>query len=119
MTNIRLEQMPFEFEGKTWQLRCNRNVLADVQDSFGGSISDALTGGRPSRSVMEFLTAMMNDYAEEQDWPERYTARSLGRKLCPNQIPTAEIMGLVLRAVTPPGEETAEAEISEPDASGN
>ena len=119
MTDIRLEQIPFAFEGKTWQLRCNMNVLADVQDSFGGSITDALVGGRPSRSVMEFLAAMLNDYADEQGWPERYTTRSLGRKLSPNQVPTVEIMGLVMRAVAPPAEEGAEEKISEPDASGN
>ena len=119
MTDIRLEQMPFEFEGKTWQLRCNMNVLADVQDSYGGSITDALTGGHPSRSVMEFLAAMLNDYADEKGWPDRYTARSLGRKLSPNRVLTVDIMGLVMRAVAPPAEESAETETSEPDASGN
>ena len=119
MTDIRLEQMPFSFDGKVWQLRCNMNVLADVQDSYGGSITDALSGGSPSRSVMEFLAAMLNDYADEMDWPERYTARSLGRKLSPNQVPTVDIMGLVMRSVAPPAEEGAEAKTNEPDASGN
>lgn len=119
MRDIRLEQMPFSFDGKVWQLRCNMNVLADVQDSYGGSITDALTGGKPSRSVIEFLAAMLNDYAEEMGWTERYTARSLGRKLSPNMVPTVEIMGLVMRAVAPPAEEGAETEPSEPDASGN
>ena len=30
--DIRLETMPFELDGKTYQLRCNMNVLADVQE---------------------------------------------------------------------------------------
>lgn len=123
MTDIRLEEMPFPFEGKTYLLRCNMNVLADVQDSYGGTITDALQGGKPSRSVMEFLSAMMNDYADEQGWPERFTTRTLGRKLGPNQVPTAEIMGLVLRAVIPPSdaeeEETPPTSEESPDQSGN
>ena len=129
MRDIRLEEMPFEFEGKTYQLRCNMNVLADVQDSFGGTITDAMTGGKTYRSVMEFLAAMMNDYADEMGWPERYTARALGRRLSAGMVPTAEIMRLAVQAMIPPEAEDAGepgAEVSgtdtgetEPDQSGN
>ena len=60
MSDLRLEELPFEFEGKTYLLRANMNALADVQEVYGGAITDALTDGRPYRSVMEFLAAMMN-----------------------------------------------------------
>ena len=129
MRDIRLEEMPFEFEGKTYLLRCNMNVLADVQDSFGGSITAAMTGGKTYRSVLEFLAAMMNDYADEMGWPERYTARTLGRRLSAVTVPVTEIMHLAVRAMIPPEAEDAGetgAEVSgtdtgetEPDQSGN
>lgn len=108
MRDIRLEELPFEFDGKRFLLRCNMNVLADVQDAFGGNIAGALTGGSLFRSVLEFLAAMLNDYAEEQGWPERYTARALGRRFTQNALPAAEIMGLVTRSITPPNEDSGE-----------
>lgn len=114
MRDIRLEELPFEFDGKQFLLRCNMNVLADVQDAFGGNIGTALTGGNLFRSVLEFLAAMLNDYAEEHGWPERYTARALGRKFTQNTLPAAAIMGLVTRSIAPPRDDNSEP-VSEPD----
>ena len=125
MTDIRLEELPFEFEGRTYLLRCNMNVLADVQESYGGTISDALSGADPSRSVLEFLAAMLNDYADEQGWPERHSVRSLGRRFAMNMLPTAEVMSLVVRSMRPPDSapqpETAvsDPDTEAPDPSGN
>ena len=107
VNDLRLEEIPFEFNGKTYQLRCNMNVLADVQDVYGGAIGKALAGDKPTRSVLEFLAAMLNDYAEEQGWPERYTSRDVGRKFAPGSLPVIEIMGLVTRAITPPKQVSA------------
>ena len=125
--SLRLEELPFEFEGKTYLLRVNMNVLADVQEIYGGTITDALTGRQPYRSVTEFLVAMMNDYADEMGWPERFTRKSLGRKLGPRQLPVKEIFGLVTRAIAPPQEVSAadtekqapEAGAEDPGDSGN
>ena len=108
MRDIRLEELPFEFDGRQFLLRCNMNVLADVQDVYGGSIGKALTGGNIFRSVLEFLAAMLNDYAEEQGWQERYTARQLGRKFTNQTLPTSKIMGLVTRAIAPPQDDRDE-----------
>ena len=33
MIDMRLERVPFEFDGHTFQLCCNMNVLADVQEA--------------------------------------------------------------------------------------
>ena len=122
MRDIRLKEIPFEFDGKLFLLRCNMNVLADVQDAFGGVITDAVNGQRPSRSVIEFLTAMLNDYADEQGWPERYTAKTVGRALSLRQVPFREIMSLVTQAMT--SEEAVssadtEEENTEPGEPGN
>lgn len=122
MRDIRLEEIPFDFDGKTFLLRCNMNVLADVQEVFGGNIVGALTGENPMQSVLEFVAAMLNDYAEEQGWPERYTSRSVGRKLSPRMLPTVEVMGMVSRAMAPPKQDAgqeSEPDIGDPGSSGN
>lgn len=137
MRDIRLETLPFELDGRTYLLRANMNVFADVQEQYGGSIGGALSGDKPIQSVLAFACAMLNDYADEMGWPERYTPKSLGRRLSYGQLPTAEIMGLVTRAITPPAEDDTssgaaappspqgegtrgtDAENKEPDHSGN
>ena len=100
--DIRQKTVPFEFEGKVYTLRCNFNVLADVQEENGGDISPALSGRRGMKNALQFLAAMMNDWADEQGWPERHTWRELGRVLRPKQVPSAQIIGLVFDALTPP-----------------
>lgn len=115
MTDIRLEEIPFDLDGKTYLLRCNMNVLADVQEAFGGTIGGALSGESVNRSVMEFLAAMLNDYADEQGWPERFTARQLGRRLPLHAVKRLDIMGLVTRSITPPDAKNRPEAVSEPD----
>ena len=61
MEDIRLKHEPFEFDGRTYMLSCNMNVLADVQSAYGGDISRALNGRATTASFLEFLTAMLND----------------------------------------------------------
>ena len=127
MRDIRLEEIPFDFNGKTYLLRCNMNVLADMQEIYGGQIMDAVTGGRLTKSLLEFLAAMLNDYADEMGWPERYTSRDVGRKLSPKDVSTLDIMGMVTRAVAPQSpvsgadteEQTPENGAEDPGDSGN
>lgn len=115
--DVRLDSLPFEYEGRIYTLRCNMNVLADVQIAYNGDLTPALNDRGTLRSVLEFLAAMMNDWADEQGWfepgvteqgfpcaPElakRFTARSLGRKLRRDQIPQKDIFLLVGRALVP------------------
>ena len=117
MADLRLESLPFEHGGRTYTLRCNMNVLADVQEENGGNISPAFDGRRGMKSALQFLAAMMNDWADEQGWPERFTARSLGRVLRVEDVPMDKIIGLVLRALTAP--KTANPEPSEGEQPGN
>lgn len=113
--SLKLEEIPFKFEGKTYQLRCNMAVLEEVQEENGGDLFEVLSSENAVRSALVFLTAMLNDYADEQGWPERWTRKQVGRKLPMSYlndglIPT--VMGLVTRSLTPPKEQnkTAEAE---------
>lgn len=106
--DIRQKALPFAFEGRTYKLRCNMNVLADVQEASGGRISTSLSGKAGLKSCLMYLAAMMTDYADEQSWtnedgmPLTFTWRALGRVLRAEDVPQAEILGLVLDALTPP-----------------
>lgn len=106
--DIRLKTLPFVFEGRTYQLRCNMNVLADVQEANGGRISPLISSERSMKSALMFLAAMLTDYADEQGWtddaglPLRFTWRGLGRSLRRDELPVGNIMDLVLDALTPP-----------------
>lgn len=111
--DIRQKTAPFEFDGKVFQLTCNMNVLAEVQEIYDGAISKALVGKGTLRAVNAFLTAMLNDYADSQGWIERYDVKTVGRMLDTSTAAmTARnslVMGLVTAAFTPAqtaGEET-------------
>lgn len=114
---VRPKTLPFTYEGKTYILRCNMNVLADVQEINGGKISPALSGARGMKNALMFLAAMMNDYADEQCWPDRFTWRELGRVLLPKQVPSSDIIGLVLDALA--ARETADAGTPAENETGN
>ena len=102
MSSLRLEELPFELDGRQYVLRCNMNVLAEVQDDYDGDFAAAMDDKHSLRSVMCFLAAMLNDYAEEQGWPERFNARDRGRRLKRHQVPGNEIMAMVVQAIVPP-----------------
>lgn len=131
MADLRLETLPFEFEGRRYLLRCNMNVLADVQEMNGGFIDPAFDEKRAQKSVLQFLAAMMNDYADEQGWfdePEDggepvlakpFTPRGLGRVLSIFDVPSAKILGLVTRAITPVRKTKEDESGAEPGEAGN
>lgn len=79
--DIRLKTVPFEWEGTVYNLCCNMNVLADVQEAFNGDLDAAVSQKSSLRGVLEFLAAMLNDASENIGTSERFTARELGRKL--------------------------------------
>ena len=92
MDDIRLKTAPFEWRGGKIELCCNMNVLADVQEAYGGDISRAFKGSTV-RATLTFLTAMIND-ATDGD----LTVREVGR-----EIPISElgyVSGVVLPLVT-------------------
>ena len=95
MSGVKMKEIPFELDGKRYKLRCNMNVLADVQEAYDGDFMESL---------------MLNDYADEQGWPERFTAKQLGRKLYQDEIPGVQIMSLVTEAVLPRKREEAPEE---------
>lgn len=110
MSDVRMREIPYEFDGREYRLRCNMNVLADIQELHDGEFMEALDGKKAMKGLLEFLAAMLNDYADEQGWPERFTAKQLGRRLRREEVPGVEIMALVREAVIPRKKEEADAE---------
>lgn len=110
--DIRLKTAPFEFNGKKFELCCNMNVLADIQEEFDGRITDAFNSVGTTRTALKFLAAMCNDYADSQGWPERYTDRQIGREMAPTGANIREIAGLVSELVY----SSIKADVSEQDA---
>lgn len=125
MSDIRLQEVPFTFEGRAYTLRCNMNVLADVQEAYNGDLGPALSSRGTLRSALEFLAAMLNEDADQRglfdpgvtpggypcapELSKRFTARQLGRKLKREEIPMVEIFKLVTTELTP-GRATEQAE---------
>lgn len=81
--DLRLKTQVFPINGKSYVLRCNMNVLADVELMHNGNLMAALKSPGKLTVAKEFLAAMLNDYADEMGWEERWTPKSLGRELAP------------------------------------
>lgn len=107
--DIRLSEVPFIFEGREFTLRCNMNVLIDVQEANGGSLDSFLEEKNHMKSVALLLASMLNDDAEERGYAVRYTPRQLGRKLSLREYQRVDrlITDLLLSAVN---DETAATE---------
>ena len=114
MSGVKMREIPFELGGKRYRLRCNMNVLADVQEEYDGDFMESLNGKKAMKGILVFLAAMLNDYADEMGWPERFTAKQLGRRLHKEEVPGVKIMALVTEAVLPRVKEKNQ-EAPEPD----
>ena len=100
--DLRLAHLSIDLDGKRWNLCCNFNVLADIEEMYGG-LSPLLQSPSAMNTARIFLSCMMNDYAESMGWPERYTPRQAGR-LLPTRASELngvleDIMNLVFSAV--------------------
>lgn len=89
MEDIRLKTVDFEFEGHHYNLCCNMNVLADVQEAYDGNLVRALDTARGLRGTLTFLAAMLRDAADTQGMHGEavcgITPRELGRRLTLDQ----------------------------------
>lgn len=113
MSDIRLKTVDYELGGRTYQLTCNMNVLADVQEAYNGSLVRALNTSSGLKGTLVFLAAMLTDAADTQGvedadgCPMRFTARELGRKLTLKETVAAgeKIMPIIRAAVAADTEE--------------
>ena len=107
MADLRLKTDRLELDGEEWELRCTMNVLADVQEAFGGDLLEALNPAHTIRSALVCCAAMLNEAAALEEREERFTPEELGRRL-PTVLPglfVNKVLDLVADAV---GIETGE-----------
>lgn len=113
---IRLEEKPFELEGKRYILRCNMAVLEAIEEKHGDF--EAVTQLPVRTASLDLLAAMLDDYAEEQDWDERWTSAQLKRRISYAMLMELDLVGMLFRSLSPTrnGEAPGSAE---PADSGN
>lgn len=105
MNDLRIKKIPYEYNGKTYQLCCNFNVLADMQEEFGDEFPDF----SQFKTLRFIICSMMNDYADSMGWEETVTPTQVGR--CMRATDTkliADIAELIKEAVFIPTEEIGE-----------
>lgn len=108
MEDMRLKAERFEWQGKSYELRCNFNVLADIE-AEAGSLG-AFLRLSTMKGVLIALAAMLNDYADSMNWEERTSSKELGRKLSTEPAKVKQVsetvMVLVLDALKAPAGES-------------
>lgn len=115
---IRLEERPFELEGKRYLLRCNMAVLETIEEAHGDF--EAVMQLPIRTAALDLLAAMLNDYAAEQGWDEQWSAQQLKRKISYAMLMELDLVGMLLRSLTPQTERGAAATSeTKPDDSGN
>ena len=117
MSSLRLEEKPFEVDGKVYLLRCNMAVLDALQEAHGGDCEKVAQ--LPARDgVAEILAAMLNDYAEDMNWEERWTPRQIKKRFSYAQLVDADIFGIFWRGTIPQTVKEAQpdAQADEPEA---
>ena len=118
MEDVKPREVAWRFDGRDWVLRCNNNVLAEVQEINGGEFSPILSRKRTLKSVLQLLAAMLNDYADEQKWVDekgfaiRYTEKQIGRRLSYDTVDrlAPDIMRMTILAVRDAAAENSSAD---------
>ena len=124
MEDIKPREVAWRFDGRDWVLRCNNNVLAEVQIVNGGNFGPVLSRKRTLKSVLQLLAAMLNDYADEMRYVDadgfaiRYTEKQLGRRLSLGTVNrlAPDIMRMTILAVRDAGGEAENSSADEKNA---
>lgn len=95
MGDLRLKTADVTVGGRTYKICCNMNVLADVQEMYGGNMSKALEDSS-ANGIRNFLTAMVND-ARDSLGEEPLTVKQVGREISFNSAKKI-VMPLILAA---------------------
>ena len=109
MSSLRLEEKPVEFEGRTYVLRCNMAVLDALQEAHGGDFAEVMQLS-PQQAAPEIFAAMLNDYAEDMGWEERWTRRQIAKRISYAQLLELDVLGLFTRGLVPATAQDAQAQ---------
>ena len=98
--SIRLEEKDIEIGGKSYTLHANMSVLDRVQEMHYGSLEDLLNT-KQNDAAAEILTAMLNDWCEDQGWEEEWTPRKVKKYFSMAMLKDLDVIGMFFRAMTP------------------
>ena len=125
---IKLEEKTCELGGETYVLHANMSVLDRVQEMHGGDIADLLNT-KQNDAAAEILTAMLNDWCEDQGREEEWTPRKVKKYFSVAMLQDLDVIGMFFRAMPPAAmaekEKARRAEAkkaeekTEPENSGN
>lgn len=106
--DIRLKELPFSICGCDLTLRCNMNVLADLQEA--GHLDKMLDGSMALRSFNRLLAAMVNEAADAEGVDLCVTDRDIGREVSWTEFQRirGDVFGLLVAAVAVPEDEAEE-----------
>lgn len=107
--DMRLKELAIWLDGRRYVLRCNMNVLAELQETCGG-LGSLLESKMGLRSFNRLVAAMVNEAADAADWSDRYTDREIGRKLSWKDFQRYkdDVFALFIAAISDEGGEDAE-----------
>ena len=117
---IKLEEKTIELNGKTYVLHVNMSVLDRLQEAVGGDINVLLKRSLYDAMALT-MTAMLNDWAEDQGWEEEWTEKKVKKTFSAAMLNMLDVTGMFFRAMSPAGQEEAQkTEDKAPDEnSGN
>lgn len=95
--DIRLKTAKFTLGNEEYDICCNMNVLADVQEMHGGNLGAALDSAGTLKTTLCFLTAMINDARDTQGL-EPYSVKEVGRKVACGSM--RHVREIVMQLVT-------------------
>lgn len=115
---LRIEERRLEVEGRTYVLRCNMAVLDALEATYGDF--QAVMALPIREATAAILAAMLNDCAEDRDWPTDWTARKVKKAFPYAALLELDIIGMLTRAVTPANADAEPETNTEPgDDAGN
>ena len=118
--DMRLKTERYTVGGKEYELCCNMNVLADVQEAVEGDLLGLFHSGATYKTALIFGAAMLNEYADAQGWPERFTAKSLGRQIEGSPVEfSSMVTGLIMSAIFKPDDKKEQSNESGNDEPKN
>ena len=107
--DMRLKELPVWMDGQRYVLRCNMNVLAELQESCGG-LGSLLESKMGLRSFNRLFAALVNEAADAAGLDVRYADKEIGRKLGWKDFQRYkdDVFALFIAAISDDGDEDAD-----------
>lgn len=116
ITSIKLEEKQIQIGDRTYTLRVNMSVMDRIQEACGGEIGEVLKKTLSEANAV-IMTAMLNDWAEDQHWEQDWTEKKVKKLFNSNMMRMLDITGMFFRAIRPDKPENEEGNPEE--KSGN